>query len=104
VRTWIGVGARYPSARAAWRFAKHKHYPRAGHYPPEGVPVYFIKPSVLRDPFGHIAYSLGGGKVRTTDYPSRGVVGTVTIAELSRRWGRPYVGWADDVNGTRVHP
>lgn len=96
VRRWIGVGARYPSAATAWANAKHRH-PK-DHHPPEGVPVFWTGGR-----FGHVAYSLGGGKVRSTDWPSRGRVGTVTIAQLTRAWGKTYAGWSEDLNGVRVY-
>jgi Putative peptidoglycan binding domain len=105
VRTWIGVGAKYPTARLAFRATKHRH---TDLHPPEGVPVWFQKDSALRDPFGHIAYSLGKkdsqgrSLVRTTDYPRGGVVGTVSIEQLSRAWGKPYRGWSDDLNGAII--
>ena len=57
--------------------------------PPPGVPVYFRNP---RSKYGHIALSLGGGRIRSTDWPRAGVVGNTTIGEQERAWAISYVG------------
>jgi hypothetical protein len=52
---------------------------------------------------GHVALSLGGGKIRSTDWPSKGKVGTTTIATLNRTWTKQrYRGWSEDINGVRL--
>lgn len=64
--------------------------------PPAGVPVFWSGGSKGH---GHAAVSLGGGMVRSTDAWTAGVVATVPIAEVSRRWGMPYLGWTEDLYG-----
>lgn len=91
----LGVPA--PYALHAWSGAKWKHTDRK---PPAGVPVWFNHGTSNK--YGHICLSLGGGKIRSTDWPARGRVGETTITELERRWNRKYVGWAEDLYGSRV--
>jgi cell wall-associated NlpC family hydrolase len=93
VRTWAGIPARYPSAIIAWEHTRHRVSTRT---PPAGFFVFF-----RGGRFGHIALSLGNGRIRTTDWP-RGRVGTTTISELERRWGYHYVGSSSDVNGVNI--
>jgi Putative peptidoglycan binding domain len=72
----------------------HRH----GGTPPKGAIVYL---SASGNGYGHICLSLGGGRVVSTDVPSRGQVGVTTIAHLCAAWGRTYLGWADWLMG---HP
>ena len=92
------LGVYAPYALHAWDHAKYRH--AGDRKPPAGVPVWFNHGSA--NVYGHICISLGGGKIRTTDWPSRGRVGETTITELERRWGRKYVGWAEDLYGFRI--
>lgn len=93
VRTWLGIPARYPDAISAWHHAGRRVTSRT---PPPGIPVFFAGGR-----HGHIALSLGNGKIRTTDWP-RGRVGTTTIAELERRWHYRYLGASFELNGQRI--
>lgn len=90
VQHWFGTSHRYPSAIAQWSAAKRRH--AGDRNPPAGVPVYWSGGQ-----YGHVALSLGGGRVRSTDWPSRGRVGECTIDELSRAWGKTYLGWSEDL-------
>lgn len=81
----------------AWKAAKSKH--PGDMEPPAGVPVYWGGGS---KGFGHVAVSIGKGKVRTIDWPVAGKVGTASIAEITRRWGLPYFGWSDDWAGRMI--
>jgi len=65
--------------------------------PPAGAPVYFYGGQ-----HGHIALSLGGGFIRSTDWPYKGRVGTVNIGDLCRDWygtQANYRGWSRDLAG-----
>ena len=95
VRTCFGVGSRYGSASIGWRNTKYRHT----SVPPPGVPVWWTGGS---RGFGHIAISVGGGYVRSTDFPGAGGVGKVAIRTLTRRWRQTYRGWSEDINGVRV--
>ena len=64
-----------------------------------GVPVYWHNP---RSKYGHIALSLGGGRVRSTDYPSARRVGELTIDQMSAAWNISYLGWADKFGGQSI--
>ena len=91
---WVGA-----SAIDAWNRARHKH---TSYPPPAGVPCYWAPKG--RNPYGHIAVSLGGGRCRSSDYPSRGRVGTVDIRWIETHWpntGR-YLGWSDDIAGVLI--
>lgn len=91
-----------PYAYHAWLNAKYKHTDRK---PPAGVPVYFSRGA---NGYGHIAVSTGGGRIRSTDWPTSGPAGSVTpvgectIEELERKWGRMYLGWSEDLYGVRI--
>jgi hypothetical protein len=95
VQTMLGAPWSGPSAIWAWNHAKHKH--RGDKNPPPGVPVYWSGGR-----YGHIAVSVGGGRVRSTDWPSRGRVGECSIDQLTRAWRKHYEGWASDIGGQNI--
>lgn len=64
--------------------------------PPAGAPVFWSGGSKGH---GHAAVSLGGGRVRSTDRPIAGRVGTTTIDDITRSWGMTYLGWTEDLYG-----
>jgi hypothetical protein len=80
-------------ANAAFKASQHLH---SDGSPPAGTPVYF-----LGSKHGHVALSVGGGRIRSTDWPSSNRISEVKISELSQKWGRRYAGWASDMAG---HP
>lgn len=97
VRTCLGVPAKQASAKAAWDAVA----PADRHHddtPPPGVPVFW---AVGR--FGHVALSAGGGRVWSTDILRSGQVDLVSIATITRAWDADYLGWAETLNGVRVH-
>jgi hypothetical protein len=102
VRTMLGVGPKFETATRAFNATKHRHTTT----PPAGVPVWWDKgrtTAKFPEGLGHVALSLGGGKIRSTDWPSRGKVGTTTIAKLNATWTKQrYRGWSEDINGVRV--
>lgn len=99
VRTWLQVQAGAPTAIAAWRAVpsdkRHNWYT-----PPAGVPVFWSGGS---HGAGHVALSLGGGEVRSTDIRGRGTVATVSIDTIAKVWGLTYLGWAENLNGVTVY-
>ena len=102
VRGCLGIGPKYATALSAWKHAEHQHPGDAD--PPTGVPVYWS--AAKAGPFkgaGHVALSLGHGLVRSTAWPKSGRIGTVSIDDLTRAWGRTYLGWSEDLNGVRVY-
>src|SRR5581483_1677380 len=46
---------------------------------------------------GHVALSLGGGRIISTDYPRSGITSTTTIDAISNGWGEHYMGWSQPV-------
>jgi hypothetical protein len=105
VRRWIGVPAKYPSARKAWEAIPHsaRHTTRGNI--PKGVPVWLDRPGGTR--FGHIVLAMGEDAhghplVASTDYPSRGRVSIVRLDTLEQRWGMRMLGWAHTLNGRAV--
>lgn len=94
VRLAFGIRAKYGTAWQAWNGAEF----RFGDEAPANVPVFF-KPS--SNGFGHVAYGLGGGRVRTTNSATNKIYNT-TIASLASSWRQPYVGWTADLNGVLV--
>ena len=100
-RIWAGINARYLTATKAW-YAIPRSQRNYGRYPPRGAAVYWTGGS---HGYGHIAISLGGGKVRSTDAGGRGRVATVSIPWIRSHWGLPYAGWSWYINGTKIpHP
>ena len=83
-----------PDANAAFRASKRLNTTST---PPAGVPVYF-----LGSKHGHVALSVGGGRIRSTDWPSRNKIAEVKITVLAETWGRRYAGWAADIAGHRI--
>ena len=81
-------------ANAAWARAKSR---RTDQNPPAGVPVYWAGGK-----HGHIAISVGGGVVRSTDWPEKGRVGDVKIATMTSSWGITYRGWSADWAGVPI--
>lgn len=73
--------------------------------PPLGFPVAFKGGS---KGFGHRAISLGGGKIRSTDYDTNskrfkaGIVGTGTIENVERALGVTYLGWSETIDGIKI--
>src|ERR1700750_1720340 len=92
-RTWAGISARYPTAASAWIHNTHKHRNRN---PPRGAAVYWLGGS---RGYGHIAISLGHGRIRSTDAGGSGRVATVPLGWIERNWGQRYVGWSYEING-----
>lgn len=77
-------------ADSGWRQARERH---TDSDPPPGVPVYWA---------GHVALSLGARLVRTTDWPKRRQVATVSIDMLTETTGMVYEGWTSDYGGHRI--
>src|SRR4051812_27558969 len=81
-RIWAGIPARYPDAATAWRNVD-TGAKRRTRKPPRGSAVYWTGGS---SGYGHIAISLGGGRVRSTDAAGSGRVATRTIGWFDRNW------------------
>jgi hypothetical protein len=96
-RTRADIPSLFPDAATAWRNAFHRH--KGDRNPPRGAMVYWLGGS---KGYGHIAVSVGGGKVRSTDVPTGGKIGTVPVGWFEQHWGLPYAGWADNVNDVRI--
>lgn len=94
VRGWLEIPAYYPSAIAAWNGAQLRH---DGRQPPRGAPVYYAGGA-----YGHVALSLGGGWIRSTDAPSRGVVSSQRLDWPELAWGFRYLGSSDDLNRVTI--
>jgi hypothetical protein len=100
VRTWAGIPPRYGTAAIAWFNTNHR-FPGDRH-PPRGAAVFWTGGS---HGYGHIALSLGGGRIRTTDVPRSGLVTTVDLGYIERNWHERYAGWAWDINEVTIpHP
>jgi hypothetical protein len=97
-RMWAGIPARYLNASTAWRNTNNRH-PGDRTNVPRGAAVYWTGGS---RGFGHIALSVGNGKVRSTDAGGRGKVATVDLGWVERAWGLDYAGWAWDINEVTI--
>lgn len=96
-RQWAGIGPKYPDAATAWRNTNDRH--PGNRKPPRGSMVFWTGGS---RGYGHVAVSLGNGKVRSTDAGGRGRVATVDLAWIERNWRLPYAGWAWDNNEVTI--
>lgn len=92
-RERAAIAALFPDAATAWRNAFRRH--KGDRMPPRGAMVYWLGGS---QGYGHIAVSLGGGKVRSSDANGAGRPATVELGWIEQHWGLPYAGWADNVN------
>jgi hypothetical protein len=96
-RTRALIDARYGTASIAWANAADRRYDRN---PPRGAFAYWTGGS---KGYGHIAVSLGGGLIRSTDADGAGSVATRHLDWFDTYWpSLTYVGWADNTNGVRV--
>lgn len=100
VRQYYGIPKKYSTAYDAWFYcpARYRH---VSYPPPRGYPVFWSRPGTSPRP-GHVAISLGGGIVRSTDWPSAGKVSNAKISDISAAWGLTYLGWTSVLNGYRV--
>jgi hypothetical protein len=96
VQTWLGAPWSGPYAEWSWHKWGGQH--PGDKNPPPGVPVYWHNP---RSKYGHIALSVGGGRVRTTDFP-RGHVSEHSIDYVTRAWGLRYLGWSSRIGGRSI--
>jgi hypothetical protein len=95
VQTFFDSPHKYPDA---YTQAKAVHlYPGT---PPPGVPVFYGPGTGSR--YGHVAISVGGGRIRSTDCPSDGRVGETDLNWPQRRWGHNYIGWARNIGGVDI--
>src|SRR5215471_1223651 len=96
VHIWLEIGSLYPTAISAWNHARYRH---AGSTPPRGAPTFWADGSTGA---GHIALSLGGGNIRSTDVYSSYHVSSVPLTWIRNNWGLPYLGWSEDLNGVNI--
>lgn len=96
VWTCLSAPKRYgvPDADAAWQRATQKEYSKN---PPAGAPVYWVSGE-----HGHISLSVGGGRVRSTDWPVKGQISEVSIDTITRAWKMTYRGWSRDLCGDPI--
>jgi hypothetical protein len=96
-REQADIPSKYPDATSAWEHATGR---RPGDTdPPRGAAVYWTGGSAGH---GHIAISLGHGRVRSSDADGSGDVGTVPLRFFDREWNLHYVGWANSINGYQI--
>ena len=94
VQEWYAAPHVYPDAQSQWVNARLKH--PGDRNPPVGYPVFYT------GGHGHVALSVGGGRIRSTDCPSNGRVAETDIDWPTRRWGHPYAGWTGDTGGVTI--
>lgn len=81
----------------SWKRATRKH--PGDRNPPPGVPAYW---SGGRSGHGHIAITWPNGRIRGTDSPTAGQIGTVDLEWVERNWGLKYLGWSEDIHGILI--
>jgi hypothetical protein len=86
----------------AWVRAKFKHPETNPARIPAGVPVFWQGGSANH---GHGAIATGfNGNCWSTDIKRKGFFDRVPIKRIHDDWGLRLLGWAEDLNGVRVHP
>lgn len=82
-----------------WKASKVRH--PGDRHPPLGVFVFWSGGSKGH---GHVAPTVtSNGVVRSTDWPSAGVVGMTTIDAIDRAWpSMTYLGWTEDLYGNPI--
>jgi hypothetical protein len=93
VRMALGVPSKYGTAAIGWAHTRKRH----SGTPPPGVPVWWTGGQ------GHVALSAGGGYVWTNDFVRDGRIDKASISDITRRWGKPYQGWSEDINDVDVY-
>lgn len=96
---WVASYYGYSSSGYATAIAHWNSIPVTNKHPgdinaPAGALVFWSGGSTGA---GHVALSLGGGKIVSTDYPRSGITSTTTIDAISNGWGEHYQGWATPV-------
>lgn len=84
----------YATAIAHWNAISGADKHPGDLNPPAGALVFWSGGS---SGAGHVALSLGGGKIVSTDYPRAGITSTTTIDAISNGWGEHYMGWSKPV-------
>lgn len=90
-----GKPGRYASAISHWGVAVREKRAHHGKDAPPGAFVFWGGGQ-----YGHTAISIGGGKVVSTDILRRGQADIVHIDTITKRWNKPYLGWADPSKST----
>jgi hypothetical protein len=96
VEAAYGRRYRYDHPHEHWAVAVREGRAHTGKDAPPGAMVIWGGGT-----YGHVALSLGGGKIISTDILRRGKPDVTTIDHLTRAWGKPYRGWVDPAKG---HP
>lgn len=101
-RTAYGYPGLYPSAIAHWRDSVRTGRSHPGDLnPPAGALVFWSGGSKK---YGHVALSIGGGNVVSTDAKRPGKADVVSIAHINRTWRSfKYEGWSDPMH-TKLSP
>lgn len=100
VRTWFGIGSKYPSAQSAWNNTPSK-YKHASNTARRGYP-FFFKNLSKSGGYGHIALGWDAHHVISTDQPSAGRVSIVSIDTICSEWHMAPLGYTTWLNGVGV--
>lgn len=99
-RRVFGCPGKFATAFKAWKGAELRVPVAMQAHPPAGVPAFFT-PS--KNGFGHVAPSLGGGMVRSTN-SGTGKISNVAVDTITDHWKQPYLGYSLDLNGKLIAP
>lgn len=97
VRVCYGIGAKFPSAKAAWAGAKRRHTTSSTASIPVGAPIFLTHPNSR---YGHVAIYLGNGNMRTTNSTTNRIH-TDSVKKWVG-WGYKVDGWTEDLNGVTI--
>lgn len=80
-----------PNANEGWQYAARNGQLHAGdRSSPRGSWVYWSNAT-----FGHVALSLGDGRIASTDVEGAATTGIVPLSWVETNWGQSYRGWTD---------
>ncbi|WP_407107230.1 hypothetical protein [Rhodococcus aetherivorans] len=105
-RRVFGLPAVEPTAWVAWTNTQYKHQDR--NFPSGvAVPVWFDWVGDVgsgRFRYGHVAVRTADGKIWSSPLSGNGRAWFASVDDLTRAFGNgmTYVGWSEDISGTRV--
>jgi Lysozyme like domain len=88
----------YATAYDHWKAIPSKYKHSDGNAPAGALVFWFTGTGRA----GHVALSLGGGRVASNDILRRGRIDIVSIGTITQKWGAKYLGWTPPYFGGRV--
>jgi len=93
----------YTHALVEWeRCPADRRHPGDPNPPAGAIVLWDLYVKSLGYSAGHIALSIGGGRVVSTDWPVKGRIGVAKITDITAAWNATYLGWTNRIGGHTV--